>query len=170
MFASPPRPRPRPARRRRGPLLPTIAILAGVAIVVVILSRVWTEALWFDQLGYLRVLWIEWGTRAVLFVAGFAVMAIAVAGSLRFAYHARPVYAPSTPEQTSLDQYREAIEPLRRLVMLVGPVLLGLFAGGAAAQRWDTVQLAMHAQRVGTTDPQFYLDLGFYMFTLPLLR
>lgn len=170
MFASPPRPRPRPARRRRGPLLPTIAILAGIAIVVVILSHVWTEALWFNQLGYLQVLWTEWGTRAVLFVVGFAVMAVAVAGSLRFAYHSRPVYAPSTPEQTSLDQYREAIEPLRRLVMLVGPVLLGLFAGGAAAQRWDTVQLAMHAQRVGTTDPQFHLDLGFYMFTLPLLR
>ncbi len=163
--------RPRPvARRRRGPLVPTIVTIVALVVGLLVLSQLWTQVLWFDQLGFGQVLWTQWGTRVVLFVLGFLVMAGAVAVSLQYAYRARPVYAPSSNEQANLDQYREAIEPLRRLVMIVGPVVLGLFGGGAAAQRWQTVQLFLHRQTVGTTDAQFHVDLGFYMFTLPLLR
>ena len=162
---------PRPAApRRRGALIPTLVILGIIVVVMLVLAQVWTEVLWYSQLGFAQVLWTEWGTKIALFVAGFAVMAGSVGWSLRFAYQARPVYAPSTPEQASLDQYREAIEPLRRLVMSVGPVLLGLFAGGAAAQRWQDVLLLVNGQTVGTVDPQYGMDLGFYMFTLPALR
>ena len=164
-------PRPRPvARRRRGPLLPTILTLVVLVVAVLVLAQLWTQVLWFDQLGFGQVLWTQWGTRVVLFVLGFVVMSGAVAVSLQYAWRARPVYAPSSTEQANLDQYREAIEPLRRLVMIVGPVVLGLFGGGAAAQRWQTVQLFLHRQHVGTVDAQFGIDLGFYMFTLPLLR
>lgn len=168
-FASPPRPRPA-APRRRGPLVPTLVTLAVLVVLLLVLAQVWTEVLWFSQLGFLEVLRTEWLTRALLFVAGFAVMAAAVGFSLSFAYRARPVYAPSTQEQANLDQYREAIEPLRRLVLVVGPVVLGLFAGGAASQQWTTVQLWMRGGEVGQTDPQWNIDLGFYLFTLPGLR
>ncbi|WP_019136491.1 UPF0182 family protein [Cellulomonas massiliensis] len=169
-FANPPRPRPTQPRRRRGPLVPTLIVLAAVVVVVLILAQVWTEWLWFDQLGFSRVLVTEWSTRGLLFVGGFLLMAGAVAASLSIGYRARPIYAPSTPEQASLDQYREAIEPLRRLVMIVGPAVLGLFAGAAAAQQWSTVQLWMHGEHVGKADPQYGIDLGFYLFTLPGMR
>lgn len=165
-----PRPRPTTAPRRRSPLVPTLIVLAAIVVLVLILAQVWTEWLWFDQLGFIEVLRTEWGTRIVLFVIGFAIMSVAVGLTMRYAYASRPVYAPSTPEQASLDQYREAIEPLRRLVMIVGPALLGLFAGAAVSQRWDTVQLALHAQHVGQADPQYGIDLGFYLFTLPAIR
>ena len=166
-----PAPAPRPARRRRrGALVPTLAVLAGIVLVVLVLAQVWTEVLWYRQLGYSQVLWTQWGTRAGLFVLGFLAMGGAVYASMTYAYRARPVYAPSDPEQANLDQYREAIEPLRRLVGIVGPLVLGLFAAGAAASQWETVQLFLHRSAVGTTDPQYGLDLGFYFFTLPLLR
>ncbi len=168
-FAENPRPRPI-ARRRRGPLVPTIVAIVVLIVGLLVLSQLWTQVLWFDQLGFGQVLWTQWGTRVVLFVLGFAVMAGAVAISLQYAYRARPVYAPSSGEQANLDQYREAIEPLRRVVMIVGPLVLGLFGGGAAAQRWQTAQLFLHRQHVGKVDAQFGIDLGFYMFTLPLLR
>ncbi len=169
-FASPPRPRTDGPRRRRGPLVPTLITLAALVVLVLVLAQVWTEVLWFSQLGFTEVIRTEWLTRAVLFVLGFAVMAAAVGFSLSYAYRSRPVYAPSTPEQASLDQYREAIEPLRRLVLVVGPVVLGLFAGGAASQQWTTVQLWMNGGTVGETDPQWGMDIGFYLFTLPGLR
>ena len=163
--------RPRPlARRRRGPLVPTIVTIVVLVVGLLVLSQLWTQVLWFDQLGFGSVLWVQWGTRLALFVAGFAVMAGGVAASLQYAYRSRPVYAPSSTEQANLDQYREAIEPLRRLVMIIGPLVLGLFGGGAAAQRWQTVQLFLHRQHVGQSDAQFGVDLGFYMFSLPLLR
>ncbi|KQS99931.1 UPF0182 family membrane protein [Cellulomonas sp. Leaf395] len=169
-FGSPP-PRPSPARpRRRGALAPTLVVLGVLVVVVLILAQVWTEVLWFQQLGFGNVIRTEWGTRAILFVLGFLVMGGAVYWSLNFGYRSRPVYAPSTQEQANLDQYREAIEPLRRLVMIVGPAVLGLFAGAAASQQWQTIQLWMHGGSVGKTDPQYGIDLGFYLFTLPGLR
>ena len=161
---------PRPASRSRRPLVVTLVVLAVVVLTVLILAQVWTEVLWFRQLGFTSVLLTEWGTRIALFVLGFAVMGGATFASLSYAYRARPVYAPSTPEQQNLDQYREVIEPLRRLVLIAAPAVLGLFAAGAAAQQWETVQLFLHRQTVGTADPQFGLDLGFYLFTLPMLR
>lgn len=164
-------PRPAPARpRRRGPLVPTLIVLGALVVLVLILAQVWTEVLWYRQLGFGQVLLTEWGTRLILFVAGFLIMAGAVGWSLNFGYRSRPVYAPSTQEQANLDQYREAIEPLRRLVMIVGPAVLGLFAGAAASQQWATIQLWIHGGTVGEVDPQYNIDLGFYMFTLPGLR
>ncbi len=168
-FARPAR-QPRPASRRRGPWLPTLVVLVVVVVAVLILAQVWTEVLWFRQVGFVNVLLTEWGTRVALFVLGFAVMAGAIFACLSYAYRARPVYAPSTPEQQNLDQYREVIEPLRRVVLLAAPAVLGLFAAGASAQQWSTVQLFLHRQTVGTADPQFGFDLGFYLFTLPMLR
>ncbi len=170
-FSRPTRPvRPGSPRRRRGPLAPTIAVLVGAGVLLMIMAQVWTEVLWFNQVGYLGVLTTEWGARVVLFVLGFLVMGAAVWASLAVAYRSRPVYAPSTPEQASLDQYREMIEPLRKLVMLAGPAMLGFFAGSAASAQWQDVLLFVHRTPFGTTDPQFGLDVSFYVFVLPVLR
>ncbi|GAA4830019.1 UPF0182 family protein [Luteimicrobium xylanilyticum] len=170
-FASSPsqprRPAPGARPRRRSPLLITLLVLVAVVVVVVVASQLGTEVLWFNQLGFGRVLLTEWSTRLVLFLIGFLLMGGAVYASIAVAYRNRPLYAPSTPEQATLDQYREAIEPLRRLVTIGLPILLGLFAGASAAGAWKKVQLALHAQSFGTKDPQFHLDLGFYVFSLP---
>lgn len=171
-FASTPRPAagPRPPRRRRGALGPTIVVLVVLGILLMLTAQLWTEWLWFDAAGYLQVLRTEWVTRAVLFVLGFLVMAGAVYASMTIAYRTRPVYAPSTPEQASLDQYREMIEPLRRLVMLAAPAVLGFFAGIAASGQWQTILIFLNREPFGIDDPQFGLDLSFYMFSLPALR
>jgi uncharacterized protein len=145
-------------------------VLGAVVVIVLILAQVWTEVLWYRQLGFVGVLRTEWGTRALLGLAGFLVMGGAVWWSMSYGYRSRPVYAPSTQEQASLDQYREAVEPLRRLVLIVAPVVVGLFAGGAASQQWATIQLWMHGGKVGEVDPQYGIDIGFYLFTLPGLR
>lgn len=172
-FASAPRPAgARPARpgRRRGALGPTIVVLVALGVLLLITANLWTEWLWFDTLGYSAVLRTEWITRGLLFVAGFLVMAAASYAALQIGYRTRPVYAPSTPEQASLDQYREMIEPLRRMVMVVAPAVLGFFAGAAASAQWQTVLLFFNGQEWGATDPQFGLDLSFYVFTLPGIR
>jgi hypothetical protein len=145
-------------------------VLVVLVVGFVLLSQVWTEALWYSQLGYINVLWTEWGTRVVLFAIGFLLMAGSVWASITIAYRNRPLYAPSTPEQATLDQYREAIEPLRKVVTWGLPILVGLFAGGAAAGAWKTFQLALHSVSFGTKDPQFGIDLSFYVFTLPMIR
>ena len=149
--------------------------MAVVAVAIVIaalllLAQFWTEVMWFSQAGFSSVIWTEWGMRAALFAVGFLIMAGAVFWSFTAAYRSRPVYAPSTPEQATLDQYREAVEPLRRVVMIAAPILVGFFAGVAASAQWRTVLLAFNGESFGETDPEFGMDLGFFVFTLPVLR
>ena len=166
-------PSPRPAglrRRRRGALGPTIVVLVVLGVLLIMTAQLWTEWLWFDTTGYVDVLRTQWVTRGILFVAGFLIMAAASYAALSIGYRTRPVYAPSTPEQAALEQYREMVEPLRRLVMLAAPAILGLFAGGAASAQWQTVLLFLNGGEFGTVDPQFGMDLSFYMFTLPAIR
>ncbi len=171
-FAAAPR-RPssggRPARRR-SPIGIAIAVVGALVVLLLLLAQFWTEVLWFQQLDFANVLWTQWGARIALFVAGFLVMGGLVFLSFSLAYRSRPIYAPSTPEQATLDQYREAIEPLRKVVMVVAPALVGFFAGAAASSQWQTVLLALNSVPFGTTDPQWGIDLSFYVFTLPALR
>jgi uncharacterized membrane protein (UPF0182 family) len=159
-----------PRARRRSPLGVAIVAVAIVIAALLLLAQFWTEVMWFGQAGFSRVIWTEWGMRAALFAVGFVVMAGAVFWSFTAAYRARPIYAPSTPEQATLDQYREAVEPLRRVVMIAAPVLVGFFAGVAASAQWRTVLLAFNSEPFGETDPQFGMDLGFFVFLLPALR
>ena len=69
-----------------------------------------------------------------------------------------------------LEQYRQAIEPLRRLAVIVIPVVLGLLAGSGSMGAWRTFLLWANREPFGVKDPQFGLDIGFFVFTLPWLR
>lgn len=159
----------RPATRR-GALLPTLLILAGVVIGFFVFSRLWTEWLWFDQLGYSEVLRTQWLSRAGLFVVGGLIMGGVIWLNLRLAYKHRPMYVPTTPQQQDLDRYREAFEPLRRVVFVAGPLVAAFFAGSAASTQWQSMLLAVNGQPFGETDPLFNMDVSFYVFTLPFLR
>lgn len=151
-------------------MAPTLAILAVLIVLAVILSSVWTDVLWYQQVGFGAVYRTELLTRAGLFVIGGSVMGAAVASSLIIAFRSQPLYAPVSNEQASLDRYRATLEPLRRLVGVVVPAGLALFAGSAASQQWKTFQLWWNSVSFGQKDPQFGMDIGFFVFTLPWLQ
>jgi uncharacterized membrane protein (UPF0182 family) len=163
-------PRPVLQRRRRGALAPTLIALGVLIVLVLIASQLWTEVLWYQQVGFVQVYRTELLTRVLLFVLGAAIMAAAVASSLIIGYRSRPIYAPVSAEQVGLDRYRESIEPLRRLVGVAVPLGLALFAGSAASQQWETVQLWLHRVPFNKTDDQFHMDISFFVFTLPWLQ
>ncbi|PIE26161.1 MAG: hypothetical protein CSA58_10900, partial [Micrococcales bacterium] len=142
-------------------------VLGAIVVVVTLLAEVWTDVLWFKQLGYTQVFRTRLVWQLLLFLFGGGLVAAAVAASLVFAYRKRPLYAPITMQQSGTERYRESIEPLRRLLSVAIPAGLGLFAGSAALAEWRTVLLFFNRQSFGTTDPQFGRDIGFYVFQLP---
>ena len=75
-----------------------------------------------------------------------------------------------SPEQASLERYRVALDPLRRLAMIGLPLIIGLLAGVSATSEWKDWLLFRNGTSFGTSDPQFNVDVGFYVFTLPFLR
>ena len=102
-----------------------------------------------------------------MFLIGFFGMAVPVWVSIELAFRWRPVYAKLNAQ---LDRYQQVIEPLRRLAMYGIPVLLGIFAGVATASRWQVVLEWLNRTPTGKTDPQFHLDISFYLFELPFYQ
>ncbi|ABS02681.1 hypothetical protein FHR75_000919 [Kineococcus radiotolerans] len=161
--------RPVLRRRRRGAALPTVVILVAVVIAVVVGARITADVWWFDQLGFLPTFTTKLWLQVLLFTLGALLLAAAVAVSLTLGYRARPIYAPVSDEQAGLDRYRESLEPLRRLVVVVLSAAAGLFGGSVAMSRWETLLLWWNRVDFGTRDEQFRMDQGFYVFTLPWL-
>lgn len=153
--------------RRRAPIAITIGIVGALVVAFFVFAGIYADVLWYQQLGFVEVLATEWIARIVLFLVGFAAMALPVWISIQIAYRTRPVYAKLNSQ---LDRYQEIFEPLRRLAMYGIPIVLGVFAGVSTASRWDSVLVWLNRTPFGTVDPQFRLDVGFYVFELPFYR
>ncbi len=151
--------------RNRIPLIITLVVLGAVVAGFFFFATLYTEVLWFDQLGFLQVLFTSWGGTAIMFALGFFGMFIPVWLSIQIAYRFRPVYAKLSSE---LDRYRQLIDPLRRVAMIGLPALLGLFSGLSASTTWPQFLLWMNRSDFGTVDPEFGLDVSFYVFELPV--
>lgn len=169
MTARPEGSSPRPLRKRRGPLIPTIIIAVVLVVGFVFFAQVWSDVLWYQQLGFIQVFITQNLARGLVFVVGGLGMGVSVYAAIKLAYRARPVYAPDGGPQDALSRYQAQLEPVRRVVMAGVPIVFGLFAGAAAASQWQKVVLFFNQVPFGQTDPQFGLDMGFYMFTLPFI-
>jgi uncharacterized protein len=157
----------RPATRTRATITITAIILAALIILFFIFAGLYSDWLWFQQLGYLKVLTTQWYAQFALFWIGFFGMALPIFVSIEVAFRWRPVYAKLNSQ---LDRYQQVVEPLRRLAIYGIPAVIGIFGGASAASRWQTVLEYFNRTSFGTKDPQFHLDVSFYVFDLPFWR
>ncbi|HWI31905.1 MAG TPA: UPF0182 family protein [Microbacterium sp.] len=157
---------PRPATPNRSRRIISISLLVIAALVIgfFVFASLFADWLWFEQLGFESVLLTQWIARVTMFVVGFLGMAVPVWLAIQLAYRLRPVYARLSSQ---LDRYQEVVEPLRRLAMWGIPIFFGLFAGFAASAQWETTWLWFNGVATDSTDPQFHLDTGFYLFAMP---
>ena len=147
------RPSPSTTRRRRSPLIATLIVVAVLVIGFVYFSQVYADVLWYNQLGFLEVFVKENLTRIALFAAAFVIMAVCVYFSIRAAYSSRPIYAPDSSLQDNLNRYQAQLEPVRKLLMLGIPVVVGGFAGTAAMAMWNRHCCSSTARTSGRQTP-----------------
>jgi hypothetical protein len=156
---------------RRGKV--TLAVVAGVFVLFSLFGTavdLWTELLWFREVEYTRVFTGVLYTRAALFLIVGVGMGLVVAFNLWLAYRLRPLLRPHSPEQQSLERYRQLLTPRIGLWIAGTAALLGLFAGMSAQGRWDQWMLFRHGGEFGWTDPELGVDAGFYVFQYPFYR
>jgi hypothetical protein len=156
--------------RRAKIALSVVAIIIVLLIVLVKLSGVYVNYLWFGEVGqrhvYSTMLW----TKVSLFFIFGVLMAVIIGGNLVVAYLLKPPFRPMSPEQQNLQNYVLMVEPRRKLI-LAGVMLISLLAAGAAAQgKWTTWQLWLNGGSFGVKDPQFHKDISFYAFDYPVYR
>jgi uncharacterized membrane protein (UPF0182 family) len=156
--------------RRPRYLIPVLVALVVAIVVFIVFAGVWTDFLWFRSVHYSSVFSRVIGIRLVLFFVGGAVMALAVGVNVYLAYRFRPAYRAPSQEQEGLERYRVVLDPHRKLVMGIGLGLLALTSGLSAAGAWRIWVLFVNKTAFGAQDPQFHLDISFFVFTYPFIR
>lgn len=157
------------SRPKVSPATIALVVLAGIGAVLFGVADFYTDVLWFDQLGYLNVLTTQVFAQAALFAVAALGFGLITGLSLWLAYRFRPVYIRFPDENSPFEQYRQLLEQLRRAVMIGVPIALGVLAGLAVAPSWNLVLTYLNRTPFGETDPQFGLDVSFYIFELPFL-
>ncbi|MEU5548760.1 UPF0182 family protein [Micromonospora sp. NPDC047793] len=162
---------PLPRMSRRGRV--TIGVLIGVFVLFTLLGwgvQAWTDWLWFSEVDYTSVFRGVIVTRLLLFLAAAVAMGLIVGGNLWLAQRLRPRMRPHSPEQATLERYRMLLGPRLGLWIAAAAVVVGLFAGLSAQSRWNQWLLFLHGGDFGVQDPEFGVDVGFYVFQLPFWR
>src|SRR4051812_45693921 len=156
--------------RRAKLVIGAIAVLLVLFTAIGTLTNVYVDYLWFAETHFTEVFWTELQTRALLFAVAGVAMGGAVALAINLAYRYRPTFRPMSLEQQNLERYRQSLEPRRGLILTVVAIVLGLFAGFTAQGSWETWLRFRNSTDFGKTDPQFGVDLSFFVFDYPFYR
>src|SRR5699024_11210975 len=126
--------------RRPGALLLTLIILGVLVALFVLFSMVYTEVLWFNQIGYQRVFWTEYITKAILFIVAGAVMGVITWLALHLAYKHRPKNL-SGQLRRNVEQYQKQLKQSRRMVFIDATTKIGFFACLSSMDGWGQIVL-----------------------------
>jgi uncharacterized protein len=157
----------RPARRARLARVLLVALVVGVVFFLPNFTTLLTEWWWYQEIGYQVVFTRSLVTKLLLFLG---------VGGLTFGLlylNVRIAQRGLAADQLLLQIAESA--PRLNLVVLVRwvglPLVLGLgvLAGFAATSAWEMVLKAIYATPFGIMDPVLSRDIGFYVFTLPVL-
>ena len=150
-----------------------VLIVAAVLVLLVLSARTlagfYVDLLWFDSVNRGDTFWAVLKSKIFLgavFSIGFATVAFI---SLTLAERLAPPDLPDGPEREVVERYRTFIGKRTRLLRIVVSVILGLIIGLPAMAQWQDWLLFRHSKSFGVSDPQFGVDVGFYVFRLPFL-
>ena len=151
---------------RRGKALIIIALLFVLVTVIPTLVSLFTDWLWFREVGYQTVFSKSLITKLGLFVGAAAVTYLFISLNVRLARSGPspvPVLWCPSPEAPPVD----VLGGLLKAATPITLVLTFFFAVGATGSWMNLLQL-IHRSQFGTTDPVFGRDIGWYVFVLPI--
>ena len=156
-----------PPRRRRRLGLGVLVVLFALLLVLFNLVPLAAEWLWFQAVGYERVFTTRLVAEAVLGVGVGGLVFVFLYVNLRIAQRGL-VPNPLVVQVSSAGAAVDVTRLLRRLAL---PTSLGLALvfGLGAAGGWLGVLQLLHRTSFGVTDPVFGRDVGYYVFTVPVI-
>jgi uncharacterized membrane protein (UPF0182 family) len=150
-----------------------VGVLVGALVALGVLAQgvpLYTDWLWFQEVGYTRVFTTMLSLRGALFTAVALSVLVFLYANLTFAVRtAAPDVLWELEDQLGLPG-RVVIEPIIRRFLPVVVTLISLGSGLRASAHWETLLAYLNAEPFGAVDPLFGRDLGFFLFTLPFWR
>ena len=150
-------------------------IVLGIIIVllpsVFSLLHLYTDWLFFVETGLGSVFATVLSAKILTGIGAGVLVLCAIIGNLLLA--CRPRFPQVGIFRQGSNLYQLRMDELARLARPLGVgagIVLAVFAGQWAAVQWEHFLLYLNAASVGTVDPVFGKDIGFYLFRLPLLE
>jgi uncharacterized membrane protein (UPF0182 family) len=155
------------ALSRRGKALMVVGLLFILVTVIPTLVGLFTDWLWFREVGYTVVFSKGLLTKIALFVGAAVVTYFFLSLNIRLARSGPspvPVLWRPGPDAAPVD----VLAGILKAATPVTLVLTFFFAVGATGSWMNVLQL-IHRSPFGATDPIFGRDIGWYVFVLPVV-
>ncbi|MBI4197642.1 MAG: UPF0182 family protein [Chloroflexi bacterium] len=144
-----------------------VFLLLVLALFLLNFARnVYTDWLWFSNLGFLEVFKTVLWAKVGLFLAGAALFGFLIAVNLW-------IVRRTSRGESTLPLPTDTLRLLDRLLLasiLLGALLISILFGVSAAGKWEIVLRLLNSTPFGTLDPVFNKDIAFYVFNYPVLR
>ncbi|MCU1459218.1 MAG: hypothetical protein JWL73_3310 [Actinomycetia bacterium] len=162
--------RRRPSHVRYWAIGIAIAVLIVLLISLRGLAGFWTDQMWFKSIGQdqtWRSLLLAKLVPAFVFTA---IVFVVLLANLIIADRLAPRFRSLGPEDEVIGRYQDAVAPYAFRIRIGIAILFALLFGVNVASHWQQWILFTHRVDFGKTDPNFHLDIGFYVFQLPFLK
>ena len=160
--------------RSRNWILGTVAAIVFIGIPLITwFARFWTDYLWFESLGQQDVFVARLVSQLVVGTAFAILTFLIVFINLRVARAMAPkalltsVGDVNPQLEEFIVQVRVKSGPILDRLVFLGSAAIAVLIGLSLSSQWDVLRLALERVPFGQTDPQFNMDIGFYVFTLP---
>lgn len=144
-------------------------IIAGILAIFVMINMgkgFYTDWLWFDSLGYGSVYTTILRTKILVFLLASITFGLFLLGNLVLATRLTPKRQAQFWPWAIMRQ----LQPMLKWSIILGTVMLSLIFGMVAQDNWMGILRFFNAQPFGISDPVFYKEIGFYVFSLPFLN
>lgn len=161
-------------------------ILFGLAAVIIVLliilglaDHLLVNFLWFGSLGYRSVFLTEFSAQVAIFAGVWLVAFAAICASgliaVRLSHERERLHVVRRSEEMTEVNLPELIRALGdripwRLLVVVVSAVLAAFAASGEVSAWPTYLKGFYGVPFPHSDPAFHYNIGFYIFSLPLLE
>jgi uncharacterized protein len=149
--------------------IPLFVLLILVMTGLPALAELYTDWLWFKEVGHEQVFLKSFSASSlVTTVSGLIVFALLAGNALAALRGLRPrpfmIVTPQGPQAIAMDL--RTIKRFGLTAIALVSVLIAFYAGA----HWETWLYFLNGTPFGQRDPILGRDIGFYVFTLPLLE
>lgn len=161
------------SRKWRWIIVAIVVAIAFICLIIFGFSTFITDCMWYAQLGFESVIWIQLAAKIGVWALYALLMAAFGYLSAYIAIKKRPgsedgVYVKE--KGNILDTKKGISSKLAMHVAGVVSLIVGAVFGMQFYNHWVQILLMFNYQSFGIKDPQFGFDNGFYVFALPGLR
>ena len=145
-----------------------LLVLGALALFILlnISKGLYSEWLWFSNVGYGSVYATILVTKVLVFFIAALVFCLLFVGNLLLAMRLVPKSGSNFLPWAIVRQ----LQPILRWNVVLGTALLSLIFGLVARDSWLVILQSFNGQPFGLTDPVFYKEISYYVFSLPFLR